>query len=109
MAQGAQDAGLADAGLAGEQRACAGVHRLGQIVDESELGGRQPELGVGDVLGERIGGESEVREVIEAHVGSFEAVGFGARPMLLSSRALGGSNGVRASCGLSRQTGALVR
>src|ERR1700729_1196262 len=109
VAQGAQDAGLADARLAGEQSAGASVHGVGEVLDERELGGRQPELGVGDVLGERIGGESEVREVIEAHVGSFEPVVVGARPMLLSSRALGGSNGVRASWGLSRQTGALGR
>jgi hypothetical protein len=89
VAEGAQDAGLSDAGLAGEQRAGAGVHGFGEVFDERELGRRQPELGVGDVLCERIGGESEVGEIVEAHDGSFEAVGFGARPMLWAWIALG--------------------
>jgi hypothetical protein len=109
VTEGAENASLAHPGLAGEQRAGAGVHGLGEVLDEGELGGRHPKLGVGDVLGERLGGEAEVREVVEAHVSSFDPVGFGARPRLLSSKAFGGSNGVRASWGLSRQRGALFR
>jgi hypothetical protein len=109
VAEGAENAGLADAGLAREQRAGAGVHGFGEVFDEGELGGRHPKLGVGDVLGERLCGEAEVGEVIEAHVSSFEPGSLGARPRLLSSRAFGGSNGVRASWGLSRQRGALFR
>ena len=67
VAQGAQHAGLADAGLAGEQGAGAGVHGVGEVLDQGELGRGEPELVVADVLGERLGGQSEVREVIEAH------------------------------------------
>jgi hypothetical protein len=97
VAEGAEHARLADTWLAGEQSAGARMHGFGEVLDEGELGRGQPELGVCDVLREWIGGEAKVRKVVETHVSSFEPAGFGARPTLLSSRALGGSNEVRAS------------
>ena len=42
VSQGAQQAGLADAGLSGEQGAGARVHGVGGILDQGELGGREP-------------------------------------------------------------------
>ncbi len=97
VTEGAEHACLADTWLAGEQSAGARVHGFGEVLDERELRRGQPELGVCNVLCERVGGEAEVGEVVEAHVASFEPAGFGARPTLLSSRAFGGSNEVRAS------------
>src|SRR5579872_4476066 len=104
MAQCAQDARFSDSWLAGEHG--AGVHGVGEVFDQGEFGRREPELGVTDVFGERLGGKTEVREVVEAHGRSSL---LGVRPSDLSSRALGGSNVVRASWGESRHTRGLWR
>ncbi len=52
-AQRAQDAGLADAGVAGEHDGGASVAGGDQGLDDVALGGREPEVGVADLLGDR--------------------------------------------------------
>jgi hypothetical protein len=58
MLDGAQDRGLADAGLAREGDGGALVQRLDDVVHQGLLGGRQPQLVLGDLLGE--GGQGEL-------------------------------------------------
>ena len=52
MAHGAQHARLADAGLADEEHLGVLLHGLAHLVDDILLGGREPEVAVGDLLGE---------------------------------------------------------
>jgi hypothetical protein len=61
VAEGAQDAGLADPGIAGEEHRLARVERFGQGVDERLLGGREPESGVLQLLGERVSRNAQSR------------------------------------------------
>ena len=63
VAQRAQDAGLADARLTDEDDAGVLVERVEELVDDGGLGRREPELGVGDLLGERWLLEAEDVEV----------------------------------------------
>jgi hypothetical protein len=63
VAQRAEHAGLADTWLADEDDRGALVERLEQRLDDRELGRRQPQLGVGNLLRERRVLAAEVREV----------------------------------------------
>lgn len=50
LAQSAQDAGLADAGLAREEHGVTGFDGVDEVGDERLLRRREPEIGVGDLL-----------------------------------------------------------
>ena len=106
LAQRAQHAGLADAGLAGEQHRGALAERLDELVDDGLLRGRQPEVGVGDLLGEGRGLEAEVGEVLGGHhwASSFRLAG--RRPQARSSRVCGGLKPVGGAGLASRVVGA---
>ena len=52
MAHGAQDAGLADARFTDDHDRSALVECVEQAVGDELLGGGEPQIGVGDLLGE---------------------------------------------------------
>ncbi len=73
----AQDARLADAGLAHQHDALPLAHGFAEFLDEARLGGRQPEVRVGNLLGEGRLGEAEVHEAGRAAVCSARRMGVG--------------------------------
>jgi hypothetical protein len=90
VAERAQDTGLADAGFTDEHHRGALGERGEEAVGDGLLGGGQPEVGVGDLLGERRLLEPEAFEV--GH--GFSLRWRGGRPAVLSRRAPAGSNGM---------------
>ena len=90
MAQGTQHAGLASARLASEDHGGVLIDGFLQLVHHGLLRGWQPEVSVGDLLGEGDLVEAEVGKVRRVHEEGSCAGGM--RPTALSSRAVGGSN-----------------
>jgi hypothetical protein len=68
VAKHAQDARLAHARFADDHGRGMLVERFDQGLDDRELGRRQPQITVGDLLGERRFAEPEVREVGLVHL-----------------------------------------
>src|SRR5580700_1028538 len=62
LAQRPQHARLARTGLADEEHLLVLVDRLAELVDEELLGGRKPQVAVGDLLGEGLFGQAEEAE-----------------------------------------------
>src|SRR3954463_9792767 len=99
VTQRAQDTGLADAGFADEEHRGPFGERVEQAVGDELFGSRQPEVGVGDLLGERWLLEAESIEV--GHGWSLRWRG--RRPAALSSKAPAGSNGIFGGGGSPRR------
>ena len=106
-AHGAQDARLADAGVAGEEHGGMLGDGLAELVHDASLGTREPEIGVGDLLREGRGLEAERAEVGLAHRSPSSPR---RRPVARSRSAPAGSNGVtRGSSGASGRRGGRLR
>src|SRR5262249_867894 len=89
VAQRPQDAGFPDAGLSDEDGGAALGQRLAQVVHHRGLRGGEPQVRVGDLLG-----EGRVFEAEEGDAGGrqdWPSSGWGFLPVALSSSALGGS------------------
>jgi hypothetical protein len=67
MSQGPEHAGLSDSWLADERDALASIGGVDQLVDQSLLAGRQPEIGVVDLLAEGVGRQAEEGQGLGAH------------------------------------------
>ena len=72
---GTQDTGLAHAGLAGDDGMLALLDALDEVAHDALLAGRQPELGIVDLLGKRDATETEVVAVVR-HGASPSCAGF---------------------------------
>jgi len=76
VAQGAEEAGFSDAGLATQEDGAAGVERFEELGEESFFGGRKEEFFVGEILGKGRLVESKRSEIGGRHgVGSWVEIG----------------------------------